>query len=113
MANVIEMPAARPVIAVVPEPVSIPLATTSLPETPLPPALRWIESWLEEPTVLMPLPDTLDALEAAASALAPLAAVARAGLAPADPAEHIVFLKAFADRHRLEMPDVHALELDA
>jgi hypothetical protein len=79
-------------------------------ETMLPPALRWIESWLDEPTVFLPeVPD----LEAAAIVLAPLATAARYELAPADPAEVIVFLKALADRHRLDLPDIHALELDA
>jgi hypothetical protein len=113
MTAVITMPAARSTTAAALEPIPTLAATTSLPETTLPPALRWIESWLDEPTVLLPLPDTPDGLEAAAAALAPLAAAARAELAPAGPAEPIVFLKAFADRHRLEMPDVSAIELDA
>src|SRR3954465_7360984 len=109
MAAAIERPAARPTTVTL-NLVPAPAATTSLPATTLPPALRWIASWLDEPTVL--LPDVPD-LEATAAALAPLAAAARAELAPADAAEVIVFLKAFADRHRLDLPDVHALELDA
>jgi hypothetical protein len=79
----------------------------------LPPALRWIESWLDQPTVHFPLPDTLDDLEAAVAALAPLAAAAHAELAHADPAEVIVLLKQFADRHELSLPDGCALALDA
>src|SRR5690242_2819424 len=109
MAAAIERPAARPMTTAA-NPVPAPAATTSLPATMLPPALRWIESWLDEPTVF--LPDVPD-LETVAVALAPVAAAARAGLAPADAAEVIAFLKAFADRHRLDLPEVSALELDA
>jgi DNA polymerase V len=76
----------------------------------LPPGLRWIESWLDEPTLL--LPDVPD-VEQALAALAPIAVAARAELAPADPAEVILFMKTFADRHRLDLPDIYALELDS
>jgi hypothetical protein len=110
MADVIVMPTARPGIDAILTPELTPAKMPLQRETMLPPALRWIESWVDEPTVL--LPDVPD-LEAAVASLAPLATAARAELTPADPAEVIAFFKAFADRHRLDLPDVYALELDA
>ena len=110
MADVIVMSTACPGIDAVLTPELTPVMMPLQRETMLPPALRWIESWIDEPTVL--LPDVPD-LEAAVASLAPLATAARAELTPADPAEVIAFFKAFADRHRLDLPDVYALELDA
>jgi hypothetical protein len=61
-------------------------------------------------------PFWLDAIEIPASfraALAAAVAEARRGLEPGRPAEIVDALAALADRHRLDLPDRRALEMDA
>src|SRR5690242_15315303 len=92
-----------------PIPGPTPAGTAALPAITLPPSLRWIESWAAEPTIHLPEIDPVAAL----AALAPFTEQAHAELAPADPTEVVMFMKALADRHCLDLPDAFALELDA
>jgi hypothetical protein len=57
--------------------------------------------------------DALEIPETFRAALAAAVAEARRDLEPGRPAEIVDALMALADRHRLDLPDLRALELDA